>query len=253
MSELASVIFDLDGTLADSERHGHRVAFNRAFEEFDLPDRWDEEHYGRLLKIAGGKERLKRHFGDRGVSEAELDELVPALHAKKNEAFVDLVGEGRIPARPGAVRIVDELGDSGVRLAIATTGTPEWVRPLLDELFEEGRFEVILTAEEVPDKKPDPAVFEVALKHLDVSPDEVLVIEDSAKGLQAAKAIDLACIVVVNDYTKDEDFEGADLVVDGFGEPDTPGREISNPHSVPWNGMLDLAVVREVHARATGG
>ncbi len=251
MAKLGAVILDLDGTLVDSERYGHRVAFNMVFERRGLPDRWEEDYYGELLKITGGKERLRRHLRERGVSEDELEDLVPELHAKKNEAFLELVDQGRIPPRPGAARLLDELEEREVRMAIATTGSREWVDPLIEKLFGRDRFEEIVAGGDVPDKKPDPAVFEILLERLGLGPSETLAVEDSSNGLRAAKAAGLPCLIVVNDYTQDEDFEAADLVLDGFGEEQRPAKVLYNPLSVEFDGLVRTEVLLEVHARAT--
>ncbi len=250
MGDLRAVIFDVDGTLVDSERHGHLVAFNRAFEALDLPDRWDEEHYGRLLDIAGGKERLRHHFSGRGVSDDELKDLVGAVHARKNEFFNQLAAEGRIPERPGVSRLLDELESRGVVMALATTGSSEWVEPLVDDLFGLKRFAVVITNREAPIKKPEPDAFEVALEKLELPAEEAVAVEDSAKGVVAAKATSLPCVMVVNDYTKDEDEGGADLVLDSFGEPDAPATVLRNPLSLAFDGVLTAEVLSELHARA---
>ncbi|MFN2389578.1 MAG: HAD-IA family hydrolase [Actinomycetota bacterium] len=216
MPELDAVLFDVDGTLVDSERHGHRIAFNRAFEDAGLPYRWDEDPYGELLKITGGKERLTYYLTGEGMARAEIERVVPALHERKNEVFLELVEAGRIPARPGAPELVDALEESGVTLAIVTTGSPEWVKPLVDRLYGLERFAVAITAEEAPNKKPDPSAYHTALERLGLDPGRAVAIEDSRQGLRAAKAAGLRCVVVPNDYTRHQDLDAADLLVDGF-------------------------------------
>ncbi len=252
MAALDAVIFDLDGTLVDSERHGHRIAFNLAFAELGLPHRWEEDDYGRLLSVAGGKERLRHYLSGRETPQDELEELVLALHAKKNEAFLELVREGRIPARPGTNRLLDELEGRGLRLAVATTGSRRWVQPLLEGLFGLERFETIVSGDDVTRKKPDPALFHAALERLDLAPDAATAVEDSINGLRSASAAALTCIVVVNDYTRGHDLDGAHLILDGFGEPGSPAEQLGNPLDVAFDGMLTADVIIEVHSRATG-
>lgn len=218
-----AVIFDVDGTLVDSERDGHRVAFNLAFEEEGLPYRWDVEPYGRLLETTGGRQRLHRYLEGEGRSQGERDELVPRLHARKNDLFRQLVADGRIGARPGVATVLEQLEQAGVRLAVATTGSRAWVEPLLTQLFGEDRFSPVITGDDVEVRKPDPSAYLQALGGLGLAPPQVLAIEDSANGLAAARSAGLACVVVVNDYTAEQDFDGAALVVDSFEDIDAAG------------------------------
>ncbi len=240
-----AVILDVDGTLVDSERDGHRVAFNRAFAEMGLPDRWGVEEYGALLATAGGRRRLRRHLGGRGMPEVEQDALVPRLHARKTEIFLELVRAGEVRARPGAARLLDDLDAAGVRAAVATTGSAAWVRPLLDLQFGAGRFEVVVTGDEVAASKPDPAAHLLALSRLRLPATGAVAVEDSATGLAAALAAGLRCAVVVNAYTRDDDLAGADLVVDGYAGGGVPVTVLADPHGLdPADGLDALALVR---------
>ncbi len=215
-----AVILDVDGTLADTERDGHRVAFNLAFEQLGLDHRWDVEAYGRLLEITGGQHRLHAYLEGEGMGEAERAELVPRLHARKNELFQELVAAGRIRPRPGVPELLDALERAGVRLAVATTGSRAWVEPLLAQLFGAGRFSPVITGDEAPVRKPDPSAYHQALEGLDLPPRSVVAVEDSANGLVAARAAGLACVVVTNGYTAGHDLTGAALVVDTFEDLD---------------------------------
>ncbi|MDQ4131648.1 MAG: HAD-IA family hydrolase [Actinomycetota bacterium] len=244
------MIFDLDGTLVDSERHGHRVAFNQAFEEFDLPYRWDEETYGELLRITGGRRRIARYLESEGVAEGERDKLSAALHERKTEILKQMVAEGRVEARPGVHRLLAELGDGGCRLAIATTGSRGWVDGLLDQVLGgTSRFEVIVTGDEVEERKPDPEAFTLAMERLSIDSGAV-VVEDSAEGLEAARAAGLPCVVVVNGYTADHDLSGADLVLDGFGEPGEGATVLADRRDTGCTGVLDAGVLRRLLERA---
>ena len=247
MSEppLRAVVFDVDGTLVDSERHGHRVAFNRAFEAFGLPWRWDEDVYGELLHVTGGQRRIDGYLAGRGVPEGERAELVPALHARKTAILTAMVEEGAIDLRPGVARLLGELGAAGCALAVGTTGSRGWVDRLLTRLLPDTSWDVVVTGDEVTNRKPDPQVFEVVLDRLGrAGPAEAVVVEDSAEGLAAARRAGLACAVVVNRYTVGHDLDGADLVLDGFGEPGSPAEVLADPHATGCSGILDAAVLR---------
>ncbi len=230
---LEAVVLDVDGTLVDSERDGHRVAFNAAFREFGLPWRWEVEEYGRLLAVTGGQSRLHAYLEEQGVAEAERADLVPRLHRRKTELFLELVGAGEVPARPGVRRFLDEAAGAGLRLAVATTGSLAWVEPLLDRHFGLDRFEVVVGGDDVKETKPDPAAYLIALERLRLEPSEAVAVEDSRPGLGAALGAGVPCVVVTNDYTAGQDFAGAALVLDNFDR-------------------LDVATLRSLAGPATG-
>lgn len=247
-AHLEAVVLDVDGTLVDSERDGHRVAFNRAFEEAGLPDRWDEDLYGELLEVTGGKRRLMAYFERSGAPEEEREELAARLHARKTELFTEMARGGEIQARPGVGALLDELEQGGVRLAVATTGSREWVDPLLDRLFGLVRFEVIVGGGEVPERKPDPSAHRMAVEALGLVPAAAPAVEDSAIGLEAAKAAGLGCVVVVNDYTRGQDFAAADLVLDGFGGDSASAAVLADPRGLDPPGRLDIGTLRRLVA-----
>ncbi len=245
---LRAVVLDVDGTLVDSERDGHRVAFNLAFEEAGLDDRWDVELYGELLEVTGGERRIATYFEQQGMTEVERSERAARLHARKTEIFTEMASRGDIEPRTGVDEFLDELEGAGVRLAVATTGSRQWVAPLLDRLFGLERFEVVVTSAEAPERKPDPSAHEMALKGLDLAASAAPAVEDSLNGLRAAKSAGLACVVVVNDYTREQDFDGAALVLDGFGRPDAPASVLADPHGLDPPGRLDLDTLRRLAA-----
>jgi HAD superfamily hydrolase (TIGR01509 family) len=239
-----AVIFDVDGTLVDSERHGHRVAFNRAFEAFDLPYRWDEDLYGELLHTTGGQRRIDGFLASQGVAEGERAELAPTLHKRKTEILEQMVDDGAIEVRPGVARLLKELGHEGVTVAVGTTGSRRWVERLLRRMLPDVTWDVIVAGDDVTNRKPDPEVFTTAVEKLEVN--DAVVIEDSVEGLQAALAAGLCCVVVVNGYTAGHDLAGADLVLDGFGEPGAPAQVLADPHDTGCAGILTAAVLRTV-------
>lgn len=218
MRTLEAVIFDVDGTLVDSERDGHRVAFNAAFEEAGLPDRWDIETYGRLLRITGGARRLTAWFEENGHGPDDAGRLGARLHERKTAIMRELVADGRIEARPGVMALLDELAAAGVAVHVATTGTRAWVEPLLDRVFGD-RFATLTTGTEVPVLKPSPEVYHVVLRRTGSAAQDVVAVEDSANGVRAAVAAGLPVVAVTNDYTRNDDMSAATLLVEGFEDP----------------------------------
>jgi HAD superfamily hydrolase (TIGR01509 family) len=240
---LEAVIFDVDGTLVDSERHGHRVAFNEAFAAFDLPYSWDEEAYGHWLSFHGGVRRIAAFLAEVGRPEEEREELAEKLHKEKTRLLREMIDAGRIPPRPGMAELLEHLGDNGVRLGVATVGSAGWVNHLLESLFPKAEFEVVVTGADVSEKKPHPGCYVQALEGLGVAADQAVAIEDSATGLRSARAAGLACVVVVNDYTSDEDMSGAQLVLDGV---DAAGQVLADPGGLEPRLPLDHATLARV-------
>lgn len=224
---MEALIFDCDGVLADTERDGHRVAFNRAFQEEGLDTTWDVGLYGELLKIGGGKERMRGYFDRHGwpVPDPKRDELIKQLHALKTEIFMRIISSGELPVRAGINRIVDEAAAAGVKLAVCSTSNERAVNEVVRVLLgpeRQKKFAGIFAGDIVPKKKPDPAIYNFAVKKLGLDPARCLVVEDSRNGLLAAKAAGMHCVVTKSTYTVDEDFSEADAVYPELGDPPGP-------------------------------
>jgi HAD superfamily hydrolase (TIGR01509 family) len=239
-----TLIFDCDGVLADTERDGHLPAFNQMFAEHDLPVRWTEEEYGRLLAIGGGKERLSTLLTPEFIAKAHLPvdpdeqrELIATWHRDKTSYYTAMVAAGRLPGRPGIARIVHEAADAGWTLAVASTSAEASVRAVLEHAVGGHTAQAfsVFAGDVVPHKKPAPDIYDLAVRELGVDPREVIVVEDSANGLQAALAASggLTTLVTVSSYTAAEDFSGAALVVTCLGDVDgTPAEVLADPFDV---------------------
>ena len=256
---MTALVFDCDGVLADTERFGHLPAFNATFERYDLPVRWGEDEYGEKLKIGGGKERMASLFDDpafvraAGIPESAeaRAELLAQWHQTKTAIFKSLVTQGRIPTRPGITRIIREALDAGWTVAVASTSAQESVRAVLEHAVgaDTARHVPIFAGDVVPAKKPDPAIYLLAIDSLGLDPADALVVEDSRNGLLAATSAGLACLVTVNGYTRDEAFAEAVLVVSELGDPGrSPIEVLANVSAARPGAMITLA---DLHACAT--
>ncbi len=229
---LKALIFDVDGTLADTERDGHRPAFNRAFAEMGLDWHWDEALYGELLAVTGGKERIKYYvesFRRDYQKPSNFEELVAELHRAKTRHYTQLLSSGAIPLRPGVRRLLQQAREAGLRLAIATTTTPENVTALLRYSLGEGTeawFDVIAAGDIVPAKKPAPDIYLWALDALQLAPSACLAFEDSGNGIKASRGAGIPTVVTVNGYTDTDAFDDALAVLSDLGEPDVPCRVV---------------------------
>lgn len=252
MYSFRALIFDVDGTLADTERDGHRVAFNAAFAEAGLDWAWDVARYGRLLAVTGGKERIRRFIEEEGIRldpALDPDAFIAGLHRAKTRHYVTLLETGAIPLRPGVARLLREARAAGVRLAIATTTTPENVTALLRNSGcpeMEGWFDVIAAGDVVPRKKPAPDIFTLALEQLGLEARDCVALEDSDNGVQSALAAGLKALVVTEStYTRGQDFGSAPLVLDSLGEPERPAQIVAG--SLGGAEYLDLAALERLH------
>ena len=244
---LRALIWDVDGTLAETERDGHLIAFNAAFEALGMAWRWSEARYAELLAVTGGFERLMADMESQPQAPASRDErerLARRLHVLKNDAYARIVGEGRIALRDGVLALMDDCAASHVAMAIATTTSRSNVEALLGARLGETwreRFACVLCGEDAPRKKPDPQVYQRVLAALGLAAGEALAIEDAPAGVSAARAAGLAVIV-----TRSHCFANADLCAAqavGPGLHRTAGWSPAPPHAAE-NGRIGLATLQ---------
>ena len=242
---LQALIFDVDGTLAETEEV-HRQAFNEAFASFGLPWKWERPLYKELLQVTGGKERILHYLTNWHAQDlAAVQEKIPAIYELKTKRYSAMILAGAVELKPGIARLIAEAKAAGARLAIATTTHRDNVEALLRRtLPAQGAslFDTIVAGDEVSAKKPDPEVFEAALRKLRLPVASCVAFEDSANGANAARGAGLRVVVTPGIYTADDDFSGATSVISDLGEPGRP-----HQHQAGWewpDGYVSLAALR---------
>ncbi len=225
--KLKALIFDVDGTLADTEE-AHRRAFNEAFTAHGLDWNWSKPAYAQLLLTTGGKERIAVFLLSLALPEAQqavLRSRIPDIHATKTRIYTQLVNDGEVVLREGVERLLEEAQRAGVALSIASTTTFANIEALLTTTLGAGalnRFAAIGAGDQVQRKKPAPDVYEYVLKKLALPTAACAALEDSANGLRAAKAAGLFTIVTPSYWTRAEGFDAADLLLPSLGSPERP-------------------------------
>ena len=228
MANLRALIFDVDGTLAETERDGHRVAFNQTFEAAGLDWHWSTDLYGELLQVAGGKERIRFYIEQYAPPLPPIRDwstFIADLHKTKTRRYTTLLKSGDIQLRPGVRRIIEAARDEQIILAIATTSRLENALALLETTFGPDApdwFDVIAAGDVVPQKKPASDIYLYVLDKMALTADQCVVVEDTEHGLIAATGAGLTTVVTVNDYTQNQDFSQAAVVLNHLGEPDEP-------------------------------
>ncbi|CAN5844459.1 HAD family hydrolase [soil metagenome] len=259
MAKLEALLFDVDGTIADTEEL-HRQSFNRAFLRSNLKWNWGLEEYTQLLRISGGHDRIATYI-DRlevPVDEKEwLRQLVPHIHQTKTEEFGRRIEEGSVQPRPGVVRLIEEASAAGIKIGFVATSAWGNVSALLDAAFgSSARFEIgaITNADMVARKKPAPDVYELLMSMLRVPAEACVAFEDSANGVAAAWAAGAFVVATPSPWTAGQDFSRADMILPTLGEP-TRGRA---PHEAApvgdpqWLGLAELSILQSNHRRDAG-
>ncbi len=256
---LRALLFDVDGTLADTEAYGHLPAYNRTFRDLGLDWKWSKPLYRDLLLLPGGRERIAYYMAhydpDLGSHDAEIQQdeqaWIEAVHQRKSRHFRQRLKTGRIPLRAGVERLITQAHDARMRIAIVTNASRATLRPFLRHALGArlcSYIQVVISGEQVENKKPAPDAYRKACERLDCRPEECVAIEDSAMGLAAARAARIPALVTINDDTRRQEFKHANLVVDSLGEP---GQAITIIQSAGFDfGYVDLSVLERLHAGA---
>jgi len=219
---LRALLFDCDGVIAETERDGHRISFNKAFEEMGINAHWDEEEYGRLLEVGGGKERMASYFGKDPIKYPPKKynaELIAQLHKLKTELFLKMCD--KLPPRPGVGRLMREAADAGIDVFVCSTSNEKSVGAIVKSLLGKDTDRIIkkiFAGDMVKTKKPAPDIYLKINEEFQIPPEECFVFEDTRIGLLAAKAAGMKCMITVSIYSRGEDFTEADAVVDDLGD-----------------------------------
>jgi HAD superfamily hydrolase (TIGR01509 family) len=228
-AQLEAILWDMDGVLADTERDGHRPAFNQAFAENDLDTTWDVARYGKLLEVGGGKERMTAHWNEVGwptnMPADARQEKVKELHLRKTDIFMEFINQKKLPLRPGVLRLIDDAMEAGLQLAVCSTSNEKAVTNLVQTLMGPERAAKfrIFAGDMVQKKKPAPDVYLMAVDQMGLDKSRCVIVEDSGIGLGAATAAGISCIVTKSSYTAGEDFSTADLIVEELGADPATG------------------------------
>jgi len=217
---LKALIFDLDGTMADTEEL-HRQAFNAAFIKLELWWDWSPPRYAALLEVSGGEDRLHRYVDSLNATPAEkarLHAIVPVIHYTKSQIYAELLRAGQPPLRPGVKRVVEEARQDGLKVAVISSSASANAQAILDLHFGKGEIDLLVSAEEVAKRKPAPDLYLRALSLLRLPAEDCMAFEDSANGLRAARAAGLATVVTPSRWTMAQDFTGADLLLRDLSE-----------------------------------
>ncbi len=248
MSKIKAVFFDQDGVIIDTERHGHRVAFNKAFKEFGFQYEWDTKKYHELLQIGGGKERI-HHFLKSQAFKFEKNggnDLIQKIHRRKTEIFVELIKSGDLPLRPGVKRLMKEVMDKNLILGICTTSNEKAAHEIAYQKLKDIQFDFVLAGDIVKNKKPNPDIYNLALAKANLAPEECVAVEDSQNGITAAKSAGLNIIATYNDYTELEDLSAANMIVSCLGDENGEKGFLKSNTDLPnYDGVLHLNMILE--------
>jgi len=243
MAEIKGFFFDQDGVIIDTEKDGHRVAFNKTFDHFGFDFQWSVDEYHQLLQVGGGKERMRHYLHTTGfgveVPPDQEDQLIKDMHQYKTDTFIGLIDNGELPLRPGVERLMKEINHMGLVLAVCTTSNQRSAKAVAENMLKDIQFDFILAGDMVSKKKPDPEIYHLALEKSGLAPEECVVIEDSHNGVEAAKAAEMHVVATTNFYTRNEDLSQADIIVTCLGDPEGEKGDLnSQAEGLDFDGVL---------------
>jgi HAD superfamily hydrolase (TIGR01509 family) len=222
MAQIKGFFFDQDGVIIDTEKDGHRVAFNQTFKKFGFDFEWSVDEYHDLLQIGGGKERMMHYLHTKGfgreVKLEEEDALIKSLHLAKTDTFIQLIEGKQLPLRPGIHRFMKEINAGGYVLGVCTTSDQRAAQAVTGIILHDINFNFVLAGDIVSKKKPDPEIYNLALEHSGLKADECIVFEDSQNGVSAAKTAGMHVVATTNFYTENENLSMADIIVTCLGD-----------------------------------
>ncbi|MDW7976589.1 MAG: HAD-IA family hydrolase [Leptospiraceae bacterium] len=237
--KIAAVLFDLDGTLAETEL-AHLECFNYAFQEFQLPFQWSKELYSELLMVGGGLERIKYYLQHFQPHLQLSHEEIKKIHTVKTECYKSKINKP-VPLRIGVLRVLKELVDNKIKIALVTTSSKESTDAFLaHSLPSFVNFDLVITGNDVENKKPHPELYLKSIQRLNVNPENAIVVEDSRMGLLSGVRANLRVLITPSIFTNNHAFHEAYSVISHLGEPDNPFQHLLN-RPLPKN-FVDLEV-----------
>jgi HAD superfamily hydrolase (TIGR01509 family) len=248
MAEIKAFFFDQDGVIIDTEKDGHRVAFNRTFLKHGFDFEWSVDEYHELLQISGGKERMNHYLHTKGfgreIKPEEEAEIIRWLHYDKTDEIISMLEKNELPLRPGIHRFMKEINQRGFVLAVCTTSNKRAAQAVVEGMLPDIKFDFILAGDMVSKKKPDPEIYLTAMNKAGLSPVECVVVEDSENGVTAGKAAGMHVVATTNFYTERENLSQADIVVSCLGDPDGEKGELrAGGVGLAYDGVLTVKQV----------
>ncbi len=236
---LQAVLFDCDGVLSETERDGHRIANNQAFQALNINAHWSVDEYRELVRVSGGKERLRYYFSkypDKFPPKYLDDAYISLIYREKTNQFLSLVSNGHLNLRPGVARLLKELKEHHIFVAVCSTSHESNVRALLEKNLGsdyESYVNAFCCGDIVPRKKPAPDIYLHCLNTYHLNPHKTVAIEDSENGLVAATTAKLNCLITQSVYTTEENFQGAALILDNLGDYNAPATQLTSSADIP--------------------